>query len=283
MSEGEKNELANALLQQGLATEGKPQVSPDVKVNFGGMFGSEVPDLGRPRDTQAAAFARIPDFDRDGEDVRDAQLPGIGSIRERSPETGLVTAQEPKPTRQVMKGRTPDEAVAVYTQQRKQKGEAVDPVYAEQIRRGNASLRADQARTDEDVAMKRILNKSAGSVDPRIASEAQFIKEQLANKSPRFKYSAQPSETTGYEKQAASLGITPDPSRVVNSKAPAPKQSAGGGGFMRESITNEINKRAGREKLRNRVGYGAIGAGSLAAIAAALSGGQQEQEPQYVR
>ena len=285
MSEGEKNELANALLQQGLATEGRPQVSSNVNVSFGGMFGSEVPDLGRPRDTQAAAFGRIPDFDRDGEDVRDAQLPAIGSIRERSPETGLITAQEPKPTRQVMKGRTPDEAVAVYTEQRREKGQAVDPVYAEKIRRGNASLRADQASTEENVAIKRLIGKAAGGVDPRIASEAQFIKEQLAIKAPGFNYSAQPNESTGYEKQVRSLGITPDPSRVVNSRreAPAPKQASGGGGFMRESITNEINKRAGREKLRNRVGYGAIGAGSLAAIAAALSGGQQEQEPQYVR
>ena len=134
------------------------------------MFGERL-DLGvAPRDSQRAAFARAND--------EFAQRPQIGAIRERD-EFGGVVREEPPLTRAVMKGRSPDEAVATYRAQRAKNNQPVDEVYAAKIRRENASLRADQSKLEEDNAVARIMRQAAGNTDPRIQSEAQFIDESL--------------------------------------------------------------------------------------------------------
>ena len=141
MSEGQKRELASALFQQEMAqTAGLgAAASPGVTVSRGTMFGSENLDLGRaPRDTTRAAFARLTD--------PDAQMPIIGAIRERD-STGTIISEQPKPTRQVMKGRSPAEAVQVYAEQRRAKGEKPSRARGRQIYTENASLRRDQEKT----------------------------------------------------------------------------------------------------------------------------------------
>ena len=186
MTSGEQGELANALYTMGMAGESARPVtafSDGVKVTTGSMFGEKL-DVGvAGRDTQRAAFAKAgirpdaPEFDDDGFliDYGDAQRPQIGAIRERD-EFGGVTREEPPLKRAVMKGRSPDEAVATYAAQRKKNKQPVDPVYAEKIRSENASLRADQAATEEDQAVKRIIQKSgSGPVPARQTQDEEFF------------------------------------------------------------------------------------------------------------
>ena len=161
MTSGEQGQLANALYSMGVAGANSRPVSsfsPGVTVNTGSMFGEKT-DIGiAGRDTQRAAFARgrseVFDEDEGYIDLTDAQRPQIGAVRERD-EFGGVVREEPPLKRAVMKGRTPDEAVATYKAQRKKNNQPVDPVYAEKIRRENASLRADQAKLEEDRAVAK--------------------------------------------------------------------------------------------------------------------------------
>ena len=170
MTSGEQGQLANALYTSQTSTTGARPVasfSPGVQVNTGSMFGERL-DLGvAPRDSQRAAFARAND--------EFAQRPQIGAIRERD-EFGGVVREEPPLTRAVMKGRSPDEAVATYRAQRAKNNQPVDEEYAEKIRRENASLRADQAALEEDQAVRRIIAQSGtGPVSPQLADDDQFF------------------------------------------------------------------------------------------------------------
>ena len=161
MSEPEKADLANALFQlQSLKTSQSDRqlgpgsnkalffanmadqmtgLSPGVSLNTGGVPGSNRIDYAKPKSsTQRAAFARA--------ESQDAQEPFIGAIGE-----------EPRTTRQVSKGRTPEQVEQVMRQYAAKKGEAVDPIKLEQYKRENASLRADQAKLEEDRANRRTM------------------------------------------------------------------------------------------------------------------------------
>ena len=183
MTSGEQGQLANALYTMETSSTGSRPVSsfsPGVQVNTGSMFGEAI-DLGiAGRDSQRAAFARAND--------EDAQRPQIGAIRERD-EFGGVTREEPPLTRAVMKGRSPDGAVATYKQQRAKNNQPVDPVYAEKIRRENASLRADQAKLDEDRAVARASEGHKRWDAPRNEAEAddqvRYRGEQVAEANER--------------------------------------------------------------------------------------------------
>ena len=302
MTSGEGSQLANALFSMQTASEPSRPVSsfsPGVKVNTGSMFGEKI-DLGiAGRETQRAAFARSED--------PDAARPQIGAIRERD-EFGKVTAEEPAPTRQVMKGRSPEEAVATYVAQRKKNNEVVDPVKAESIRRGNASLRADQARTSEDSAMKRIMTQAGGDVDPSLARESQFIKEQLT-RAPRKRggelmslrgseassaAASQPYDSnsnydvasrfedrftqTGGPPSVAAPAFEPEPTNNTQAPIPQAAPAARGSGIEgNESVMSEIKRRL-NSKTGRRIGYGGAAAGGLAALTAALTNsGEQER------
>ena len=170
MSEPEKADLANALFQlQSLKTsqndgavgpgsnkalffanraDQMTGVSPGVSVSTGGVPGSNRIDYAKPKSsTQRAAFARA--------QSQDAQEPFIGAIGE-----------EPRTTRQVSKGRTPEQVEQVMREYAAKKGEQVDPVKLEKYKRDNASLRADQARVDEDAAVKRIIREADMPMSP---------------------------------------------------------------------------------------------------------------------
>ena len=147
MSEPEKADLANALFQlQSLKTsqndgavgpgsnkalffanmaDQMTGVSPGVSLSTGGVPGSNRIDYAKPKSsTQRAAFARA--------ESQDAQEPFIGAIGE-----------EPRTTRQVSKGRTPEQVEQVMREYAAKKGEQVDPVKLEKYKRDNAS--ADRA------------------------------------------------------------------------------------------------------------------------------------------
>ena len=170
MSEPEKADLANALFQlQSLKTsqndgavgpgsnkalffanmaDQMTGVSPGVSLSTGGVPGSNRIDYAKPKSsTQRAAFARA--------ESQGAQEPFIGAIGE-----------EPRTTRQVSKGRTPEQVEQVMREYAAKKGEQVDPVRLEKYKRDNASLRADQARLDEDRAVKRAIIKADTPMKP---------------------------------------------------------------------------------------------------------------------
>ena len=199
--------------------------------------------------------------------------------------------------------------------QRKKNNEPVDPVKAESIRRGNASLRADQARTSEDSAMKRIMTQAGGDVDPSLARESQFIKEQLT-RAPRkrggelatipsseMRPSVPATRAAGPEykfdmledlKQRMALSgnggqgggppsvatAAPEPEPTNNTQAPIPQAApaARGSGIEgNESVMSEIKRRL-NSKTGRRIGYGGAAAGGLAALTAALTNsGEQER------
>ena len=177
MTSGEQGQLANSLYSMAIAGNAGRKVtdfSPGVNVSMGSMYGEKT-DIGvAGRDTQRAAFARgrseVFDVDEGVVDLTDAQRPQIGAIRERD-EFGGVTREEPPLKRAVMKGRTPDEAVATYRAQREKNGQPVDEVYAEKIRRENASLRADQAKLEEDRAVARATEGGKRFDAPRLEAE----------------------------------------------------------------------------------------------------------------
>ena len=180
MSEPEKADLANALFQlQSLKTsqndgavgpgsnkalffanmaDQMTGVSPGVSLSTGGVPGSNRIDYAKPKSsTQRAAFARA--------ESQGAQEPFIGAIGE-----------EPRTTRQVSKGRTPEQVEQVMREYAAKKGEQVDPVRLEKYKRDNASLRADQARTEENAATRELMRRSeSGPLPPRQAEDAQFM------------------------------------------------------------------------------------------------------------
>ena len=180
MSEPEKADLANALFQlQSLKTsqndgavgpgsnkalffanmaDQMTGVSPGVSLSTGGVPGSNRIDYAKPKSsTQRAAFARA--------ESQDAQEPFIGAIGE-----------EPRTTRQVSKGRTPEQVEQVMREYAAKKGEQVDPVKLEKYKRDNASLRADQARTEENAATRELMRRSkTGPLPARQTEDAQFF------------------------------------------------------------------------------------------------------------
>lgn len=283
MSSGEQGQLANALYTMqtsGMSPRPVDSFSPGVTVNTGSMFGEKL-DLGiAPRDSQRAAFARAND--------ETAQRPQIGAIRERD-EFGGVVREEPPLTRAVMKGRTPDEAVATYKAQRAKNKQPVDPVYAEKIRRENESLRRDQANLEENNAVKRIMRQAGGDTDPRIQAEAQYIQESKKGPAPRFNFDAVPQERTGYQQRVDSMGIEPEfaerspinganavtpPGGQTEAVAPDPVVSS-----MRREIAARVDQKRAKRR-RDIGGYGAAGAG-LAALTSALVGAGQPEEERY--
>jgi len=336
MTSGEQGQLANALYSMAIAgNEGRPvkSFSPGVNVTMGSMFGEKT-DIGvAGRDTQRAAFARgrssVFDPEEGEVDISDAQKPQIGAVRERD-EFGGVTREEPPLKRAVMKGRSPDEAVATYISQRKKNKQPVDQAYAEKIRSENASLRADQARLEEDRAVARATEGGKRWDAPR--AEAEF-EQQEAYRSERRAEMNEKAQLVELMKRGATqsagfdlgtnIGGRP---RVIEaapagrrlelpaafsgaSSAPQPQFQArntgvGGngvrppkpqteyaqpGGQLAEAFTNERQRRAEsssnerRKSFRERLGgrnariggYSALGAGGIAALAAALNGGEQ--------
>ena len=331
MTSGEQGQLANSLYSMAIAgSEGRPvsSFSPGVSVSMGSMFGEKT-DLGvAGRDTQRAAFARgrseVFDVDEGVVDLTDAQRPQIGAVRERD-EFGGVVREEPPLKRAVMKGRSPDEAVATYKAQREKNGQPVDPVYAEKIRRENASLRADQAKLEEDRAVARATEGGRRFDEPR--AEAEF-EQQEAYRSERRAEQNEKAELIKLMKSGASqsagfdlgtnIGGRP---RVIDAapagrrlelpaafqarnpavgqnatQPPSPPPSsapaeATPAGQLISAFTQERQKRSEgasnerRKTFRDRLngkgarvgGYSALGAGGIAALAAALSGNQEEQ------
>ena len=183
---GEEGQLANALYTMETSGTGSRPVSSfsdGVSVNTGSMYG-ETLDVGvAGRDTQRAAFAKsgvrpdAPRFDEDGMpiDYGDAQRPQIGAIRERD-EFGGVTREEPPLTRAVMKGRTPDEAVATYKAQRAKNNQPVDQAYAKKIFDDNASLRRDQEKTNIMNSLREANQTSTTGAPPaRVQEDADFF------------------------------------------------------------------------------------------------------------
>jgi hypothetical protein len=123
-------------------------VSPGVSLSTGGVPGSNRIDYAKPKSsTQRAAFARA--------ESQGAQEPFIGAIGE-----------EPRTTRQVSKGRTPEQVEQVMREYAAKKGEQVDPIKLEQYKRDNASLRADQAQLEENSAVKRVIREADMPMSP---------------------------------------------------------------------------------------------------------------------
>lgn len=182
---GEEGQLANALYSMSLAAEGSRPVgsfSDGVNVSMGSMFGEKL-DVGTAgRDSTRAAFGRLPDTVIDEEtgatvSNSDAQRPQIGGIREYD-ENGALVRQEKPIGRRVSKGRTPDEAVAVYRAQRAKNGQPVDEAYARQIADENASLRADQDVTDMAVEQRMVdQNPATSTAQPpsKVAEDEAFF------------------------------------------------------------------------------------------------------------
>ena len=340
MTSGEQGQLANSLYSMSIAgNEGRKvsSFSPGVSVNMGSMFGEKT-DLGvAGRDTQRAAFARgrseVFDIDEGVVDLTDAQRPQIGAVRERD-EFGGVTREEPPLKRAVMKGRTPDEAVATYTAQREKNGQPVDPVYAEKIRRENASLRADQAKLEEDRAVARATEGGRRFDEPRAEAEFEQQESYRSERRAEMNEKAQlvelmkrgASQSAGFDLgsniggrprviEAAPAGRRLELPAAFNgaSSAPEPQFQArnpavGGNGVKPPSpppssapaeatpagqlisaFTNERQRRAEsssnerRKSFRERLGgrnariggYGALGAGGIAGLAALLNGREE--------
>jgi hypothetical protein len=315
MTSGEQGQLANALYSMGLAGAGARPVnsfSPGVTVNTGSMFGEKL-DVGvAGRDTQRAAFAKAgirldaPQYDDDGFliDYGDAQRPQIGSIRERD-EFGGVTREEPQLKRAVMKGRSPDEAVATYIAQRKKNKQPVDQKYAEKIRSENESLRADQAATEESQAVRRIVQKSgSGPLPARQVEDEQFFSTPINKYNGSYrkgpdvpgalvslrKPEPSPAETptqyydgsskfdvaTNFSERSPIAGtnaVTP-PAGQTEAVSPDPVSSA-----LKREIAARVDQK--RQARRRYIGGGAAAAGGVAALAAALSGGQRQEQEQY--
>lgn len=344
LTSGEQGQLANSLYSMAIAGgEGRKvsEFSPGVNVTMGSMFGEKT-DVGvAGRDTQRAAFARgrssVEDIDEGTIDLTDAQRPQIGAIRERD-EFGGVVREEPPLKRAVMKGRTPDEAVATYEAQRRKNKQPIDPVYAEKIRRENASLRADQAKLEEDRAVARAIQGHKRWDAPR--NEAELESEE-AYRSERRAEANEKAElirlmTSGTNQpgsfdlgtiingrprviEAAPAGrkLELPPSMARAASAPPEPQfqarnpAVGGNGVrppepptssappeatpagqLARAFTQEREKRAEsasqerrktfQERLNSKNarigGYGALGAGGLAAIVAGLTNGGREEE-----
>ena len=219
MSEPEKADLANALFQlQSLKTSQSDRqlgpgsnkalffanmadqmtgLSPGVTLSTGGVPGSNRIDYAKPKSsTQRAAFARA--------ESQGAQEPFIGAIGE-----------EPRTTRQVSKGRTPEQVEQVMREYAAKKGEQVDPVKLEKYKRDNASLRADQSRLEEDRAVKRAIIKADTPMKPS---------EQRAYDAAQY-----PADTSG-----GSSGGVNRPTAVAAS--PEPQR----GGPMPQSMRAEL-------------------------------------------
>ena len=315
MTSGEQGELANALYTMGMAGEGARPVtafSDGVNVTTGSMFGEKL-DVGvAGRDTQRAAFAKAglspdaPEYDDDGMliDYGDAQRPQIGAIRERD-EFGGVTREEPALKRAVMKGRSPDEAVATYAAQRKKNKQPVDPVYAEKIRSENASLRRDQAATEENQAVRRVIQKTgAGPLPARQQQDEEFFStpinkyngsyrstpetaivatrrptEPVALQSSYYDGSSKYDVVSRFSEEFTGAGGGGGVKPPVAAPAPAPEPNSNTNSVS-SALKREIAARVDQKRnARRRHIGGAAGAGAgIAAVMAALSGGQQEEQ-----
>ena len=180
---GQQSELANALYTASLAGNGTRPVdsfSDGVTVSTGSMYGEKLDLATAGRDSTRAAFARLADEVVDevtGERISNeaAQMPIIGAINERD-ESGAIVRGEPRPTRQVIKGRTPAEALQVYAAQRRKKGENPSRARARQIYRENASLRRDQEKTEIMNSLRELNRKSTtGPVSDRQTDDEDFF------------------------------------------------------------------------------------------------------------
>ena len=280
MSEPEKADLANALYQlQSLKTsqndgavgpgsnkalffankaDQMTGVSPGVSVNTGGVPGSNRIDYAKPKSsTQRAAFARA--------ESEDAQRPEIGAIGE-----------EPGLTRQVSKGRTPEQVEQVMREYAARKGEKVDPVKLEKYKRENASLRADQARLEEDRAVKRAIIKADTPMKPS---------EQRAYDAAQY-----PADTSGGSSgggtRPTAVAASPEPQRGGPMPQSMRAELMSLPGPMRDvsdAMKTEIAARVDQKRRNRRKNIGgAIAAGSgLTALGAAINnaynGSREEQ------
>ena len=312
MTSGEQGELANALYTIGMSGEGSRPVSAfsdGVQVTTGSMFGEKL-DVGvAGRDTQRAAFAKAgirpdaPEFDDDGFmiDYGDAQRPQIGAIRERD-EFGGVTREEPQLKRAVMKGRSPDEAVATYRAQRKKNRQPVDEAYAEKIRSENESLRRDQAATEETQAVNRVIQQAgAGPLPQRQVEDEQFFSTPINKYNGSYRKGREPggalvslrkpdpapTETptqyydgsskfdvaTNFSERSPVVGtnaVAPPPGQT-EAVAPDPVSSA-----LKREIAARLDQK--RQARKRHIG-GAVGVGAgLSAVMAALNGGKEEEQ-----
>ena len=234
-------------------------VSPGVSLSTGGVPGSNRIDYAKPKSsTQRAAFARA--------ESQEAQEPFIGAIGE-----------EPRTTRQVSKGRTPEQVEQVMREYAAKKGEQVDPVKLEKYKRDNASLRADQARLEEDRAVKQAMIKADTPMKPA---------EQRAYDASQY-----PADTSG-----GSSGGGNRPTAVA--AAPEPKRD---GGPMPQSMRAELMALPGpvrdasnqlkteiaarvdqkRRARRRNIGIGTAAGTGLVGIGAAINnaynGSREEQ------
>ena len=280
MSEPEKADLANALFQlQSLKTSQNDRqlgpgsnkslffankvdqmtgVSPGVSLSTGGVPGSNRIDYAKPKSsTQRAAFARA--------ESQGAQEPFIGAIGE-----------EPRTTRQVSKGRTPEQVEQVMREYAAKKGEQVDPVKLEKYKRDNASLRADQSRLEEDRAVKRTMIQADTPMKPS---------EQRAYDASQY-----PADTSGGSSgggnRPTAVAASPEPQRggpMPQSMRqelmalPGPMRDASDA--MKTEIAARVDQKR-RNRRRNIGGAVAAGAG-LTALGAgindAYNGSREEQ------
>ena len=356
---GQQSELANALYTTSIASNGPRRVdsfSDGVNVTTGSMFGEKLDLATAGRDSTRAAFARLADEVVDevtGERISNeaAQMPIIGAINERD-ESGAIVRGEPRPTRQVIKGRTPAEALKVYAAQRRKKGEKPSRARAREIYRQNASLRRDQEKTEIMNSLRELNRQSTTGPVPdrqtddeafftrattrnaevKAMQEADELKELARLTLEGARYAAKPNElyngrivpagdkgrklvipadieekVWGPNQESTTSGRASDP------KAGLKENTRKAGGVFSESgerITDQYNasltgnggnggsppqvvgapapepepanrRLAITEHLKNnrrKYGYGAAGAGALAALTAALTGGREQEE-----
>ena len=281
MSEPEKADLANALFQlQSLKTSQNDRqlgpgsnkalffankadqmtgVSPGVSLSTGGVPGSNRIDYAKPKSsTQRAAFARA--------ESQGAQEPFIGAIGE-----------EPRTTRQVSKGRTPEQVEQVMREYAAKKGEQVDPVKLEKYKRDNASLRADQARTEENLATRELMRRSeSGPLPPRQAEDAQFMSEARAADAG-IQRQREVSEKTKLAELVGAGNLQP-PSAQSNVLVKQVDGSMRPGGQVKDEVTGQYSYRD-----NTRWGGGGGGGNRPTAVAASPEPQRGGPMPQSMR
>ena len=277
------------------------------------MFGSEDINLTRARDSQAARFSSIPSSVVDsvtGErfDTRDAQMPFIASQGPKETPRSRMVTKDPV----TGKARTPDEAVQAYVSQRTKNKKEVDSIYAEKIRRDNRELRQDQANLEAQIASRESARVAAaapfnleGSTDTglqRVSRATAGAQERygfdrdlvtgagtghrapiepagkLVSLRPQQRTSAAPTQyydggsseydvATRFSERSGNGGNGGSPPRVAAMPAPEPEPTN-----RRMAIGEHLKNN------RRKYGYGAAGAGALAALTAALTGGREQEE-----
>ena len=209
-------------------------------------------------------------------------MPIIGAIRERD-STGPIISEQPKPTRQVMKGRSPAEAVQVYAEQRRAKGEKPSRARGRQIYTENASLRRDQEKTNIMNSLRDLNQQSTtGAPPPRVAEDQAFSETEGGRATRQMELAEKMrlrggTPIQGFDTPGGGGPTSPPPTAV---SAPEPEPNNDTERAFRTSVVEAIQKE--NQNRRRKIGYGAAGAGVLAGITAALtSGGQREEEVAY--